>query len=225
MGATNMMAKGLWFLLFAAMIVQVGKFIKGYNNVLYTHGILDQLHENLDAKPIKEFKFAEIGDVVPDSWEEVAGLKFPGMSAYCNCSGKYKATCDPANKPEDSKCTQYEALPAGTLSSWKGRRLIYRRFKKKEIVYARLGDNGQPQCESGFKLCTNVHCVKDYVHCPINSFWLNERRAQFVEETPFVEKFEIGPHELVLERGRPNNRIVNGFSLGNFFKSNPKFRI
>lgn len=213
MAVSNFMAKGLWFLLLTAFVVQVGFFIKGYNNVLYTHGILDELHDNLDAKPIKEFKFAEVGDVVPDSWEEVKAMRFPGMSAYCNCSGKYVAKCAPAEKPEDAKCVQYDAIPASDVGHWKGKKLIFRRYKKKEIVYATLGKSGVAECEGGFKLCTNVHCVKDYVHCPINSFWLNERKAQWIEETPFVEKFEIGPHELILERGRPNNRIVNGFSL------------
>jgi hypothetical protein len=84
-----------------------------------------------------------------------------------------------------------------TYGAGEAKKLVYRNFKKKEIEYAHLNKQNKPECKAGFKMCTNTYCVKDYVHCPINSFWLNERKAAKVEENPYVEKFDIGEHEIV----------------------------
>jgi len=149
---------------------------------------------------------------MPDTWQEVKPLNFPGMSAYCDCDGKFSTSCD-TTKEKDANCKKFEAEKSRNMSLWKGKKLAFRRFKKKEIQYAKLNEKNVAFCEGGFKLCTNVHCVKDYVNCPINSFWLNERKASFVEETALVEKFELGEHELILERGKQNNRIINGFRM------------
>jgi len=208
---SNIFTKLIWVLLFSMMTVQIAKFVRYQQSTNVSYGMLDQLYDNLKSKPIKEFKAVPIDQIVPDSWEEVQHFKFPGMKRYCNCDGVYKDSCE----PEKDGCTLMEKQKPAQLNNWRGMKLILRRFKKKEIEYVKLSKSGKNkgmfECPNGFKKCTPVHCVKDYIPCPITHFWLNKNRANWVEADS--EKFDLGKDEIVMERKSDNNRIVNGFQL------------
>jgi len=199
-----------WVALAILMGIQIVKLFKHTQDISASHGILDQLYYNLKGKPIKEFKIADLQEVVPDSWEEVTALKFPGMQQYCNCNGKYKSSCNPE---KDADCKLYPAQPAGLMNNWRGKKIIYRRYKKKEIKYIREHKNGEVKCENGFKQCTPIHCVKDFVACPITHFWINKGKKQWVQENDFIHKYDLGEDDLIMERRNDSNRIVNGFDL------------
>lgn len=176
-------------------------------------GSMDQLYENLHAKPIKEFKYVDLNEVVADSWETVAPFNFPGMKGYCNCDGKYKSSCDPEKKPEDKLCVQFKDEPKRLMHTWREKKLIFRRYKKKEIEYVKRQKNGKEVCQGGFKKCTPVHCVKDYVSCPITHFWINKDKAQYVRKHNNIEKIDLGKDDLVVERHSDSEAIVNGFYM------------
>lgn len=154
----------------------------------------------------------DLKEVVPDSWETIAPFSFPGMKGYCNCEGKFKKSCDPT-KPEEKTCYKIEDAEKKTMNIWRDKKLIFRRFKKKEIEYVRRQKDGKEVCKGGFKKCTPVHCVKDYVSCPITHFWINKDKAQYVRKHNNIEKIDIGKDDLVVERHSDSQQIVNGFYL------------
>jgi len=194
------------------MAVQVFRFVREDIKVAATIGAMDQLYDNLKGKAIKEFKYVGLDEVIPDSWETVAALKFPGMNGFCSCNGKYKAKCDP-KLPEDKDCTQISAEKARSMSNWRDQKLVFRRFKKKEIEYVRRNKKGEEVCREGLKKCGPIHCLKDFVPCPISHFWINKDKKQYVKRSNDIETIDLGKDSLIIERNSKDGKVVNGFTL------------
>lgn len=134
------------------------------------------------------------------------------MTGYCNCNGQYSASCDPT-KEDQKECIKILPEDKRLMNNWRESKLIFRRFKKKEIEYVRKNKDGKVHCKEGFKKCTPIHCVKDYVQCPITHFWLNLGKKTYVKKGNDVEVIDLGKDSLVVERKSDSEKIVNGFHL------------
>ena len=198
----------VWLIIIATFTYEAVKVITTGQRLEQTSSIIDELYNNVSSKPIKEIKLISVNEVKPDTWYEVPGFKFKGMKAYCNCNGKIQTSC----KEDDKGCVSISAEKAASMGLWKGSKLVYRTFKKKEVELSHLDKSGKPTCDDGFKLCTNSHCVKSYVKCPISHFWLNKNKEHPVYESDLIEKVDLGDDEVVLVRGSENNRVLNGLS-------------
>ena len=212
----NLYTRIVWVLLQSLVAFQGFRLFKQNENITASIGIQDQLYDNLKGKPIKEFKYVDLDAVVPDAWELVAPFNFPGMTGYCNCNGQYSASCDPT-KEDQKECIKILPEDKRLMNNWRESKLIFRRFKKKEIEYVRKNKDGKVHCKEGFKKCTPIHCVKDYVQCPITHFWLNLGKKTYVKKGNDVEVIDLGKDSLVVERKSDSEKIVNGFHLGKFF--------
>jgi len=134
------------------------------------------------------------------------------MNGFCLCNGKFRTKCDPKT-PEDKDCTQISEEKARSMVNWRDQKLVFRRFKKKEIEYVRRNTKGEDVCKAGFKKCGPIHCVKDFVPCPISHFWINKDKKQYVKRTSDVEQIDLGKDSLIIERNSKDGKIVNGFTM------------
>lgn len=87
------------------------------------------LYDNMMAKPIKDFKFIEKDEVLESGMQEATSYDFKGMNSFCLCNGEFTASC----KKEQDGCELIEGPKAAQLKLWKGKRAVFRRYKKKEL--------------------------------------------------------------------------------------------